>query len=269
MTSMRKYPRTRHIEGSRLQPGDEDLTAVPLSEIADRYLVIEEKLDGANAAVRFGDDGELLLQSRGHLLRGGARERHFDLFKSWAHRHQARLRTVLGSRYVMYGEWLFAKHTIFYDQLPHYFMEFDVLDCERELFLSTDRRRQLLAGLPVASVPVLGEGPVTDLAGLRSHLARSRYKSEGWRERLREAAAGGESAQWGSVERALAETDGSDLAEGLYLKVEEDGRVVGRYKLVRADFLTSVLESGSHWLSRPIVQNGLGAGVDIFAEALP
>ena len=41
-----KYPRTPHIEGSRLQSGDEDLSQIPFSEIAGKNLVIEEKCDG-------------------------------------------------------------------------------------------------------------------------------------------------------------------------------------------------------------------------------
>jgi hypothetical protein len=47
---------------------------------------------------------------------------------------------------VLYGEWLYAKHTIFYDRLPQYFLEFDVLDLESDAFLSTARRRELLGG---------------------------------------------------------------------------------------------------------------------------
>jgi hypothetical protein len=62
---LREYPRTQHLEGSRLQPGDHDLAAVPYVEVAGRYLVVEEKLDGANTAVSFSADGELRLQSRG------------------------------------------------------------------------------------------------------------------------------------------------------------------------------------------------------------
>ena len=61
-----KYPRTPHIEGSRLQPGDEDLSQIPFSAIAGKNLVIEEKCDGANSAISFDENGELLLQSRGH-----------------------------------------------------------------------------------------------------------------------------------------------------------------------------------------------------------
>ena len=132
MIPIRKYPRTRHIEGSRLSAGDEDLSAVPFRELAGKHLVVEEKLDGANAALSFDDDGALLLQSRGHYLSGGPREKHFAVLKTWANAHQRAFAERLGSRYVMYGEWLYAKHTCFYDQLPHYFMEFDVLDRERD-----------------------------------------------------------------------------------------------------------------------------------------
>ena len=117
-----KYPRTRHLRGSRLQPGDEDLEAAPFAEIDGRHLVVEEKLDGANAGVCFDAEGTLYLQSRGHYLVGGYRERHFDLLKTWAARHREALFGALGDRYLMYGEWLYAKHTVFYDTLPHYFM---------------------------------------------------------------------------------------------------------------------------------------------------
>jgi hypothetical protein len=53
--------------------------------------------------------------------------------------------------------------------------------------------------------------------------------------------------------------------EGLYLQVEDRGRVIGRYKFVRASFLTAILDAGTHWLDRPIVPNQLADGVDLFA----
>ncbi|MCH9684909.1 MAG: hypothetical protein K0V04_25965, partial [Deltaproteobacteria bacterium] len=48
--------------------------------------------------------------------------------------------------------------------------------------------------------------------------------------------------------RVRDQTDDSPLAEGLYIKVEEQGQVVARYKWVRASFLTSVADSGGHWI---------------------
>jgi hypothetical protein len=258
-----KYPRTRHIKGSRLQAGDEDLEAVPFRELTGRHLVVEEKVDGANAGISFDADGELLLQSRGHFLTGGPRERHFALLKTWAQRHRPALRAALGCRYVLYGEWLYAKHTVFYDALPHYLLEFDLLDRERGAFLSTERRRALLGGVPVVAVPVLSQGPLRRLEELAGLVGPSRFKSPGWREALREACA----RQGIDAGRVVAETDSSDQMEGLYVKVEEGGEVVGRYKFVRPSFLTAVLQSGGHWLDRPIVPNGLRPGVDIFADA--
>ena len=259
MIGIRKYPRTRHLEGSRLQPGDEDLDGVAFAEIAGRHLVVEEKVDGANCGLWFGPDG-LVLQSRGHALTGGARERHFALFKSWAAAHEDALRERLGERYLLYGEWLYARHTVFYDALPHYLLEFDVLDRETDAFLDTPSRRARLDGLPITSEPVLHEGPLPSMDALMALLRPSLYKTPAWRETLAEAAATGENARFGSVERAVRETDPSDLAEGLYVKVEAEGRVVGRYKWVRASFLDAVAGSGSHWLDRPIVANRLADG---------
>lgn len=48
-----KYPRTPHIQGSRLQPGDEDLRQRSFSDIKDKHVVLEEKIDGANSAVSY------------------------------------------------------------------------------------------------------------------------------------------------------------------------------------------------------------------------
>ena len=257
---MLKYPRTPHLEGSRWQPGDEGLEGIARSQLAGRDLVIEEKLDGANAALSFDEGGELRLQSRGHYLTGGHRERHFALFKTWANCHRASLFDRLGKRFRVYGEWLYAKHTVFYDRLPHFFLEFDVFDHEREEFLSTPRRRELLEGLPIASVPVLREG-LDDGQDLMSWVRPSLYKGPTWREQL-DASAGGAGLD---PARCRRETDSSDLAEGLYLKVEEGGRVTQRCKFVRASFLTAVQDSESHWLDRPIVPNRLAPGVDIYA----
>lgn len=260
-----KYPRTQHIEGSRFQPGDEDLAGVPLSALAGKLLVIEEKLDGANAGLSFTPGGELRLQSRGHYLTGGYRERHFALFKTWANAHRDALWRAIGDRYIVYGEWLYAKHTIYYDELPHYFLEFDIYDRANEAFLSTERRCELLRPAPVCSVPVLWRGVAAEpsASGLGALIGRSRYKSASWRDALADTA-----RQKGlASERVAFETDPADEMEGLYIKVEAGDEVVGRYKFVRASFLTAVVDSGSHWLSRPIVPNRLKEGADIFAGA--
>ncbi len=252
-TVLRKYPRTPHLEGSRLQPGDEDLSQIPFSSIRGKHLVVEEKIDGANTAISFDEDGELLLQSRGHYLTGGYRERHYNFLKQWANVHKDALFEVLETRYIMYGEWLYAKHTVYYDALPHYFLEFDVFDRETGIFLDTHRRHTLLKSLPVVSVRVVAEGEFTDRESLIALLGQSNYITQNKMQTLRNT-----SEKLGlDIDRQCRETDPSDTMEGLYIKVEEQGRVIDRMKYVRASFLQTVELSETHWLDRPIVPNGL------------
>lgn len=258
MDEIRKYPRTPHLEGSRLQPGDEDLSQIRFSEIMGKHLVVEEKCDGANSGISFGGDGELLLQSRGHYLTGGYRERHYNLMKQWAAVHKDVFYRVLGKRYIMYGEWMYAKHTVFYDALPHYFLEFDIFDKENGIYLNTPSRQKLTAQMPVVSVPVLAEGVFHTKAELIATLGPSRYIHKGHMELLRRKA-----AELGlDADRQFQETDSSGLMERLYIKVEENGEVTERLKYVRTEFLQRVNFSDSHWLDRPIIPNGLAVPLE-------
>ena len=253
-----KYPRTPHIQGSRLQPGDEDLRQRPFTDINGKHVVLEEKIDGANTAISFTDNGELRLQSRGHFLTGGYRERHYNLLKQWGAVHKERLHDVLGDRYVMYGEWMYAKHTIYYDLLPHYFMEFDVLDRETGKFLDTPSRHKLIQTLPVCSVPVLSTGAFRSMDEILSFLGDSHYISESHIEHLREDAG----RLRLDADKVCRETDSTRTMEGIYIKVEEKGEVVDRMKYVRASFLQTVEESQSHWLDRPIIPNRITMAIN-------
>ncbi|WOB71972.1 RNA ligase family protein [Achromobacter xylosoxidans] len=257
-----RYPRTPHLEGSRLQEGDHGHDHVPYRDLRGLRLVVEEKLDGANTGISFSPAGDLLLQSRGHYLVGGGRERQFNFIKAWAQAHAGWLLQRLEDRYVMYGETLSKKHSVFYDALPHHFFEFDVLDRRTGAFLSTAARRELLAGGPVLSVPVLYDGLApARLADLKALLRPSLAKTARWRDAF-EATVRRE-----GLDLALAwrQCDKSDLSEGLYIKVEADGRTLGRYKWVRADFVQAILAADKHHSEQPYVPNQLAPGVDLYA----
>lgn len=261
MITIKKYPRTRHIEGSRLQKGDEDLHSIPFGEVKDKWLVIEEKMDGANAGISFTDRGELLLQSRGHYLTGGYRERHFDLFKTWANTFAPQIWDVIGEAYIIYGEWMYAKHTAFYTHLPHYFLEFDIYDKDKDVFLSTAQRREILELMPfMKSVKVLYEGPLSRKEQLRDFITQSHFINDRHLDCLQE-----DCQKLGlQYDIALKETNPSNLMEGLYIKQENAQIVEERFKFVRADFLNSILNSETHWLDRPIIPNRLAEGVNLF-----
>lgn len=254
-----KYPRTVHIVGSSIQKGDEDMDSIHINDLKNLHLIIEEKVDGANSGISF-DGEDLKIQSRGHILLGGPRERQFNLLKSWANSHQDALYCILGERYIMYGEWLYAKHTEFYDELPHYFMEFDIYDRDIKSFLSTKKRHDMLEGSPVTSVPVLHDGTINNTDELQCLIKDSLYKSPNWRSTLIDVA----TKYKLDTNRVEEQTDLSRLPEGLYVKWEDDDVVKGRYKYVRKEFIQHLQESDEHWMDRPIVPNQLAPGVDIF-----
>jgi hypothetical protein len=255
-----RYPRTRHIEGSAFQDGDYDLDAVPFEQIKGRHIVIEEKVDGSQVGISFSNELNSLLQSRGHYLTGGPREKQFELLKQWFSVHSDALLNVLEDKYVMYGEWLYAKHTVFYDNLPHYFMEFDIFDKEAKQFLDTHRRFELLKKLPIVPVLVLWEGEVNKIEDITIWLGLSFFKTDRCNDVLVEYC----KTHGLDAEKVMKETSSSRLMEGLYIKVEEDGIVKERYKYVRGDFLQAIKDSDSHWLSRPIVPNILDPNARLY-----
>lgn len=267
-----KYPRTPHLEGSKLQPGDDGSDQISIAALRDRFpgaaWISEEKLDGANSGISTSPDLDLRLQSRGHFLTGGAREGQFNLFKQWVSHWEAEILERLEDRYEAFGEWCFARHTQFYDRLPHYWHEFDVWDRKDKLWLSTPRRHALFENSPVLSVPVLDQSWPRDLKALKQQVRPSLYRSETWRDSLCQAA---EEAGL-DPSRILAESGAmkpdADLAEGLYVKIEDADQVLGRFKWVRPGFLQTILESGTHWSARPILRNQLAEGVDIFSPPL-
>jgi hypothetical protein len=85
--------------------------------------------------------------------------------------------------------------------------------------------------------------------GVRGHGARA------WRTSPKGAA----SIRCASRGRRSRRTNGGALHQGR--RGAPRRRAV---QFVRASFLTSVLDSGTHWLNRPIVPNALAPGADLF-----
>ena len=241
-----RYPRTYHIEGSK--GGDPE--AISISSLAKKYLVIEEKMDGSMVSIYFDDNGDLHLRHRNKEVRGV----EFDLLKRWTREIEEKLFDRLGDQFIMYGEWLFACHTIFYDKLPSYFLEYDVYDRAAETFLSTLRRKEILFGMPIHSVLILDQGEFHHRRELEELVTSSNFASIDQLEtavRLFEEVG----LRRGDALKCL---DLSLQMEGLYIKHEDESRVLGRYKYIRKDFIDTILRSG-HWKDRPLVQNQLDA----------
>lgn len=213
------------------------------------FVVVEEKVDGANVGIWF-EDGEVRLQSRGHVLRGGDRERQFAPFHGWAAERMGALRAVLGGRYTIYGEWCFAKHKAYYDALPDWLLGYDVLDRDGGRFLGAAPRDELLAACGVAIVSRRWSGAFGKAPSFASFVGKSCYKTAEWRSAL------ADEAKRVGVARPMDETDDSDWMEGVYVRVEDDAGVVGRMKVHREGY--GKVRS-DHWRDRPLIRNRLAS----------
>jgi hypothetical protein len=237
-----KYPRTPHVFGSKGTDDDKRLgLKSSLEMIRSNNLVIEEKVDGSNSAVQFSPEGNIILQNRGQYWfemesdkpwEKGLTHPQYDLFKNWTLARKQQLFSVLGTRFILYGEWMYARHHIHYDSLPHYFLEFDIYDKMEKYFLDTSSRKKILKGSGVISVAMLHQGPVKSLEKLQTMIVKSCYASV--------------------------------KAEGLYLKIESAGIVHERAKFVRKDFTQEIIDLGRHWSDVKMVPNRLKADADIF-----
>ena len=254
------YPRTPHMQGSGLQTGDSDRDIIPLSWLNGRYITIEEKIDGCNSGFSFDEGCDGFLQSRGHYLdrsRSVYRERHFNHLKSWFSMHESDFLERLEDRYITFGEYMGAVHSVFYDALPHVFLEFDVWDRQESAFLSTRARRDLLKGLPIAPVPVLFEGVWSKGDELMDYVRPSLFQTTDWQNNLQRAC----SMVGDDFEKRLPRLFKGPMSEGLYIKVEDENHVTHRMKFVHPTFVQTILDANVHWQSQIFVPNLLGTPI--------
>ena len=237
-----KYPRTPHLFGSRGTADDKHLGhSESLDFIADASLIVEEKLDGTNVGIHFTSAGRMVLQCRGHEITSGMHAQ-YDLFKRWTMGKRSVLESMLENRLILFGEWLYARHSVHYRSLPHFFFEFDMYDKEQRVFIDLKSRLEELEGTGIHTVPVVHRGPVT-AEGLRKLIGPSRFASQ--------------------FDNPLTgHTD--NLMEGLYLRTESHGYVTGRAKFVRPEFVEKMKQS-DHWQHQLIVPNLLAPGAEIWS----
>lgn len=237
-----KYPRTPHLFGSKGTADDKHLGPRESARfLAEPSLIAEEKLDGTNVGIHFTSRGRMVLQCRGHEITDGMHPQ-YDLFKQWTSVKRPILEAMLRETHILFGEWLYARHSVWYRALPHYFFEFDIYDKAAGHFLDLGARLRLLEGTGIHTVPVIHQG------SLRAETARNLI---------------GESA-FGAEFSHPAGGRVDHLMEGLYLRTETAGRVSGRSKLVRPEFVEKIKQS-EHWQHQAMVPNELRPGADIWS----
>lgn len=221
-----KYPSTPHLAllGDMSVRGDKVMSETERNEFLRHELVIEEKVDGANLGISFDTDGNIRAQNRGDYLRlPGSGQ--WKTLAGWLTPRTDTFFDILNDRYILFGEWCYAQHSVKYDRLPDWFLGFDIYDKQTGNFLAVGRRDELLRELRVEHVPFIDGGDFT-LVKIKSLLTRSKF--------------------------------GKQPSEGIYIRYDSGDWLVQRAKLVRLSFIQ---EMEQHWSRSEFRKNRLGSGV--------
>ena len=158
-----KFLRTGHIMNLGAATDDDFLVSFNQTNHAP-YVVITEKVDGANMGFSLSADRELLVQNRSHYVTSTAHAQFRPLY-TWIETHREGLYNILDrddtfpERYILYGEWVVATHSIPYSRLTDRFLAFDLYDRQTQTWADRDTLERLLEGSNISLVPVMFRGP--------------------------------------------------------------------------------------------------------------
>lgn len=213
----RKYEKTYHVFRTA---GKRNLSKAEVKQLLAGKVVVEEKLDGANAAIIRNKTG-FALQKRGSLV-GASEHEQFDWFNNWAYGAAYERIMALPVGTIVYGELLYAVHTLHYTTLPELFMVFDV--CKGQRWLRYERRQQFCADHGFHMVPLIAYDSFT-------------------KDQLRALV----------PSRSVYGVDAEGVVVKRYTKHE-----YFRGKIVRPEFLGKMSEE--HWSRLPVVRNFVTKG---------
>lgn len=218
-----KFPRTKHL----LNLGSASRDDLILDKGQVNYFLnvpidIEEKIDGANLGFSIEKaSNKILVQNRSHFI-NSSYHKQFEKLDNWISKHLNDLFQVIEpGRHILFGEWLYAKHSIHYTKLNDIFLVFDLYDKYKNKFYSRKRLEDKLKNTNLKLVSQIWNNiTITSLNQIKNLInTQSNYYN-------------------GPV-------------EGIYIRVNSEEFLEYRSKIVRTDFLSSE----EHWTKGSFIKN--------------
>ena len=208
-----KYPKIYRLPTLNIT-AKKTLTSKEVKELFDGEVIIEEKIDGSIIGL-----ANTHAQGRGREIRLGENSKQFKFFNSWRSQNQFKIDKIPDNT-IIYGEWMYAKHNVFYDKLPDFFIAFDVFDNGK--FLDYKRKIKLINDIGFSNSKLLFEGV--------------------WNKTTEKL-----------IDKLIGTSHFStdEIMEGFVIKNYKK-QLFGKY--VRREFMDDLDE---HWLRKPLVVNKL------------
>ena len=206
-----KFPRTQHLVNLGAATDDDLICTTSPTTSLQGDIAVEEKVDGGCMGFSLASDLSILVQNRSRYITSKTHAQYAKV-GYWVESHQQQLFDLLyrddqmPERFMLFGEWLAATHAIHYTVLPDLFLAFDLYDRLKDEFVSRPVLSALLKDTGIQQVPLMKQvtGSIT-----------THYLSQ-------------------MTDSQSAFRDGP--VEGVYVRVQDNGKTLHRYKIVRADF---------------------------------
>jgi predicted kinase len=205
-----KFPRSRHLYSlGSAQRDDLLISKEEQNKFLNTELYVEEKIDGANLGISIDkDDMGIKFQNRSHYVTSSTHQQ-FSKLDKWIDTYGNHLYDILEpGRHILFGEWVYLQHTVPYDNLPSYFIAFDMYDKKEQKFFARKYLQQILNKTTIPLIPLVYEGKLKSKKDTLDLLKQpSKY--------------------------------GNTLIEGIYLKIPDDDKkyIINRGKVVRENFI--------------------------------
>ena len=142
------------------------------------YIIVQEKIDGANFSIRYDEETDSVKAfSRSKTLDFGN-----NLRGAWEWSQKLdknAVKDVLGSKLVLFGEWL-VHHTILYPEDKYqnaYF--YDVYDIDAEKYLEQSKVEDIVNQLGLIYVPVFYKGEFESWEHLKQFVGKTELGGDG------------------------------------------------------------------------------------------
>lgn len=145
-----EYPRIPHLDKRISNMTHDDIQVE--SKIQFPFTGwVQEKLDGANMG--FSWTSGPVIRNRNNILKKGYIKKEtpaklqFRSSWNWLHAHNKdiqKIKDIWQGDITIYGEFLYAKHSIFYDNLPDLFIAYDIYSVDDREFISVEKFEDLM-----------------------------------------------------------------------------------------------------------------------------
>lgn len=221
-----EFPKTPHLPyNPNVDPDDIVAESHEVSSVFTGTINIEEKIDGASVGMTILD-GNPLIRNRDRILSKGctkntAAKKQFSNIWNWFYKNKKRFEALAKKGpFSIFGEWCWAQHGIIYNQLPDWFIAYDVYNYEQSKFVAPCIAREMLQDLEFVTPTLIFQGRFND----------------GY-DQLTE---------WAERKSSFSDSQ----AEGIYIKTSDEKWVLQRFKMVRSGF-----ERGKFWNPKQLKKN--------------